>query len=348
MVDFIPPLVPEQPPAPLATTVSLGPLMAGFGSPFDHVDGQNRDMILEAIRTWARNDLRDWTEKWQSHLTEEQTRTVQWLNSWAESTVTYVTNETAEALAAVVGNSVSLQDPVMAALVGNAASAVTGVLTGTYLVYRLWNGTSYPPRITGATNVWIGGPHPGLLMPATDIYVPPGDAVVAAVVEGILSAGSTLNQAVRKVATEIAAVQIFPTVTSSSTAVTIGEDPNQVYGYSLAADGVTNSVRYGGVIPSGWTRARLHAVWMHQAGSGQIRIARSARQFDGDGIQANDSTTANHTSVGVMRANDSSFTFDCEGGRHVSGTIARLSGSTGNDTLAAPIVITDAYLERVA
>lgn len=338
-------------------------------------------------------DLADWVTESAKILNDNQGElSTGWIQN-AEALVTEVNRIANDLVEAVADNSVTLQDPVMSALIGNvnsntrqiintllqgvvvpdgadpgtftvAGSAslkavgvnaagelpdrVRAVLNDTYAIVRAYANGAYPNRVAGKVNVWVGGPHPGLLASPIDIYVSPNDEVITSVVNGILSPGSPLNLAVRKVGTDIIPVQIFPTVSSSSTAVTIGVDPNQVYGYSLAKDGNTNSVRYGGFIPPWWTRARLHVIWMHDTGAGQIRVARSARQFDANGVQANDSTTSNNTSVGIMRANDASFTFDVVGGRNISGTIARLSGSTGNDDLNAPIIITDAYLERVA
>ena len=43
--------------------------MVGFASPFDHADGQNRDIILESIRAWASQNLLTWSGSWQTFFT---------------------------------------------------------------------------------------------------------------------------------------------------------------------------------------------------------------------------------------------------------------------------------------
>lgn len=61
--------VPTNQPAPLSPLVPLNSPMVGFASPFDHADGQNRDLILEAIRTWASVNLLTWSSGWQAFFT---------------------------------------------------------------------------------------------------------------------------------------------------------------------------------------------------------------------------------------------------------------------------------------
>lgn len=58
--------VPTNQPAPVSPLVPLNSPMVGFASPFGHADGQNRDLILEAIRTWASVNLVTWSAAWQA------------------------------------------------------------------------------------------------------------------------------------------------------------------------------------------------------------------------------------------------------------------------------------------
>lgn len=123
MVDFIPPLTPGQAPAPLSPTVPLNPPMVGTASPFHHVDGQNRDLILEAIRTWARGPFLEWVGLWRQYLIDWSQGNADWLNTWSDAVVAYVTAELAEQTEAV--------DLEIASLRSDVADAVQQVINST-------------------------------------------------------------------------------------------------------------------------------------------------------------------------------------------------------------------------
>lgn len=92
MAPFVyPPIEPDPDPAPLSPTIPLNPPMVGEASPFDHVDGQNRDLILESIRAWVRNQLRAWTTAWQNYLVYWLQLVEDWLNGWAAAADEYIT-----------------------------------------------------------------------------------------------------------------------------------------------------------------------------------------------------------------------------------------------------------------
>lgn len=89
---------PEPPPldlpvAPdvLSPNIPLNPPMVGEASPFIHVDGQNRDIILESIRTWVRVSLLPWTTSWQVQLTDWETDAETKLNAWMVLADAYIT-----------------------------------------------------------------------------------------------------------------------------------------------------------------------------------------------------------------------------------------------------------------
>lgn len=88
--DF-PPLTPDPDPAPLSPTIPLNPPMVGEASPFDHVDGQNRDLILESIRSWVRHNLRAWTTEWQEYLVYWLALVADYLNGFVEAADAYIT-----------------------------------------------------------------------------------------------------------------------------------------------------------------------------------------------------------------------------------------------------------------
>jgi hypothetical protein len=93
MAEFsYPPLTPDPDPAPLSPTVDLNPPMVGTASPFIHVDGQNRDLILESIRAWLRTVLYEWTKAWQAYLEYWLALVAAWLNEFVVEADAYITD----------------------------------------------------------------------------------------------------------------------------------------------------------------------------------------------------------------------------------------------------------------
>ena len=86
-----PPIEPNPDPSPLSPTVPLNPPMVGEASPFDHVDGQNRDLVLESIRSWVRNQLRGWTTAWQDYLIYWLALVTTWINGFNTAAEAYIT-----------------------------------------------------------------------------------------------------------------------------------------------------------------------------------------------------------------------------------------------------------------
>lgn len=86
-----PPLTPDPDPAPLSPSIPLNPPMVGEASPFEHVDGQNRDLILESIRAWIRTVLLRWTKAWQDYLVYWLALVAAWLNEFVTEADAYIT-----------------------------------------------------------------------------------------------------------------------------------------------------------------------------------------------------------------------------------------------------------------
>lgn len=162
MVDFIPPQVPDLAPAPLSPTVPLNPPMVGQLNPFDHVDGQNRDQIMEAIRAWARTSLRDWTGAWHDYQSNWYGDIRDWLATWEQATIDYVVGEVTaltafvntsvadltayvdDILEQVIEDSIQLQDPVLAGIIADAESQARQRLDALYGGTIRLNSTNFP------------------------------------------------------------------------------------------------------------------------------------------------------------------------------------------------------------
>jgi hypothetical protein len=86
-----PPLNLPAVPDVLSPEVPLNPPMVGFASPFQHVDSENRDIILESIRTWVWRNLLPWTTSWQDQLTAWETAEEDQLNAWMTLVDAYIT-----------------------------------------------------------------------------------------------------------------------------------------------------------------------------------------------------------------------------------------------------------------
>jgi hypothetical protein len=86
-----PPLDLPAVPSVLSPSIPLNPPMVGSVNPFVHVDGNNRDLILEAIRTWIRVSLLPWTTSWQDQLTEWESDVETQLDAWMVLADAYIT-----------------------------------------------------------------------------------------------------------------------------------------------------------------------------------------------------------------------------------------------------------------
>src|ERR1700744_5111260 len=85
-----PPLTPDPDPAPLSPRIPLNPPMVGEASPFEHVDAQNRDLILESIRAWVNRVLLVWTKAWQDYLVYCLALVSSWLNEFVVGADAYI------------------------------------------------------------------------------------------------------------------------------------------------------------------------------------------------------------------------------------------------------------------
>lgn len=145
----IEPFEPDPTPAPLSPNVPLNPPMIGEATPFDRVDAQNRDIILEAIRAWARGPLREWTTKWQYALVKFILDVTAWLNRVIKGMWEYIDAHTIKSLKAF-------------ATTLNPGQPATATITGTINdpEFRFGIPKGDPGRSWWLTNTRFG-PNPG-------------------------------------------------------------------------------------------------------------------------------------------------------------------------------------------
>ena len=347
MVDPIetPPAPPLGAPTPLSPTVALNPPMVGTASPFDRVDGQNRDLILESIRAWARTSLMQWAGDWQDGITGWSGSLGAWLEAWNTEVARYAQ----DVMSAVVGNSIELQDPVMAAIVGSD-SDTRGALNVLYPVYRVWDGTQYPPRIPGALNIFFGPVNPGLAMTPTDRWENQNTTTLAEVVAATIDTSTPLSAAVRFAA---GGNRIPLNLTPLGTAVTretVGSSPNRLAAWKMPKANV-NLV--GTVpVPAGWLTCRFVARWSQiDGGTGNARLYADITAYSNDGTivagGVRGETSSGVPTAQMLKTNPFASAVPLPAGGGISVAFGRL-GTLGSDTYASDIYLVDAWLERLS
>ena len=95
--------------------------MVGFASPFDHADGQSRDVILEAIRTWASENLLTWSGSWQTFF-----------NGWITAVDAYISANATQGIQGIPGPNNIPADTFIGGQVNTAGSATQIALDGRY------------------------------------------------------------------------------------------------------------------------------------------------------------------------------------------------------------------------
>ncbi len=283
------------------------------------------------------------------------------------------------AIQEVIDSSIEIQDPVVAQLIANINSdtyaalvlwanaryvelsdfnvmgdarylKLTDFLTSgdaRYMVYRVWNGVEYPPRIAGALNCFVGASNPGLLMSGNDIWANPDVTTLSAVAAAMANPASDLHKNTLKAVNTTVDLNIGPAV-ADMVMGSYGTAPNIIYAWDLVDSG-TVSVRFTGKIPPDWNVATLRVWWIHETGTGlAARLNLGFRIATAAGVLSEHTLTADRPSVGPMMVNTSdlanrAITPDSL----ISGTITRLADA-GTDTIVARVGIIAAQLIKVS
>ncbi|UDL16442.1 hypothetical protein SEA_ZOOMAN_201 [Microbacterium phage Zooman] len=139
-------------------------------------------------------------------------------------------------------------------------------LKGTYLVYRIKSGSSYPARIPGAVNVFIGDTDPGLAMAENDYWANPSATTIAAVAAAILDTGSDIRKAIQNDSIYIPASDLWAEDGNTATPTILGTSPNQRFARVLP-NNVVSRLFSGAKIPNTWNTIRVRPHWQHTTSS---------------------------------------------------------------------------------
>lgn len=157
-------------------------------------------------------------------------------------------------------------DTLTASLVDDTASATRTSLNNLFLVYRLYSGTSYPARVPGAVNVFLGPVDPGLAMAAGDYWANPGLTTLPAVVAAVQDTGSDLRKAIQADSIYVPVTDLVPEDSGVATFTILGSSPNQRGGRVMPSTGVTRLL--GGIkVPNTWVSFRVVPHWQHTTAS---------------------------------------------------------------------------------
>lgn len=241
-------------------------------------------------------------------------------------------------------------DAAMAALVGAVDSDTRLALGALFPVYRVWDGSAYPDRVPGTSNIFIGPVDPGLLMDLDDdTWANPDAATMADVVAAMGATGSALYAATQSVIDSRDVNLALTPASGSVVLATVGTQPAIAVVQSIPKGG-TNSVRLTGRIPRGWNTAALRYRWMSLAGSGDARL-NTYYSLARTGVMSAFSftTTTQYTAAAVNTPVQVTFgsAIPVTPGDMFNGSITRVSDSS-NDTLTGAIGILDAWLERLS
>lgn len=138
-------------------------------------------------------------------------------------------------------------------------------LKATYVVHRVKSGGSYPARIAGAMNLFIGDTDPGLAMSGSDIWANPNNATYAGVAAAMLDTGSDIRKAMQSESIFVSVAEMIPE--DGTTPVTIlGSSPDQRVARVMPNTGVSRL--FGGIkFPNTWNTVRVKPHFQHNTPS---------------------------------------------------------------------------------
>ncbi|UGS27569.1 hypothetical protein K8F61_05110 [Microbacterium resistens] len=241
-------------------------------------------------------------------------------------------------------------DAAVAAYVLAVDSATKAALNGDYPVKRVWDGTAYPARVPGATNLFIGPVDPGLAMTSDDVWADPAVTTIAEVVAAILDPSSAMRAAIQT-AVVAPSVSIPLTLRNGESAqYTVVNGIPGFYGWNCP-QGAQNRLAGTVKIPQGWNTAAVRIFYIPAvSGSGNLRLARAGVAYKSGAPVRTFGVSTNTLVVGPIDSVSShvvSGSLDVTDMDEISIEVQRTGNST-SDTFAAAIFILSARLERLS
>lgn len=227
------------------------------------------------------------------------------------------------------------------------SETVNAALLDKFNVHALmWDGSAYPPRREGQSNLFIGGPDPGLLAEPEDFWANPDSTTIAEVVSEAEDPSSDLYKAMLDIADR--GVIIPMRLLAPATLVAIGASPNRIFGTTIPD--TVSTVAYGVTpVPPGWNTARVRYQWVRTAaGSGAVRLSMDATPVVDGSAPTTGASVTSDVAVAAVNVIEETFgpTVTVTAFTSVSVTFGRI-GSSGSDTFAGDIYLVNAMLERV-
>ena len=237
-------------------------------------------------------------------------------------------------------------------------SKTTAVADSINLAQRLHDGTTYPARIEGRTNLFIGPEDPGLAMdPDEDVWSSPDATTLDTVTTAINDSSSLTHAAVQSNYVSRVFLGAAEMGAVDSRAGTLGtfSSSDLVAGVPCWLMSETGVHVAGGVvrIPPGWSGLRAIIYWSHTQASMSGNVNWSARvatlgggtDLTSLGTYVTSSSTAMGSRIVVEKNMNNVATVPPNGGL-VRVTVSRIA-SSGADTFAASAGLIGIALERM-
>lgn len=156
--------------------------------------------------------------------------------------------------------------------IADPGSAIRAPLDDLYPIRLLWDSvtSTYPPRVPGAVNIFLGPVNPGLAMdPVMDSWDNPDGTTIDEIVAEVQDTASPLNAAVRTATipetVEFHAMDLAPIDNRPTTLGTLSPSVNLPMGVPVLLFG-DNTVQLAGApwrTPVGWSACRVYIDWAH-------------------------------------------------------------------------------------
>lgn len=226
------------------------------------------------------------------------------------------------------------------------SSLTRSATDGRYPVYRVWNGTSYPARAAGATNIFFGPTNPGGAMTSSDFWANSNVVTMAAVAAALVDTGSDVRKAVEEPSIYIPASAIQPENPDVILRGTRGSSPNQRFIWTLPNSGVSRL--FGGVrLPETWNKVKFRPHFQHiQASPTAGDVAWFASITSGPHTAGVGDTFYVPTGATDVDTFGDSSTLTLPSGRFASFAISR-NASISGDTFEYPVQFLGVELVKV-